>query len=157
VLGRSPRLVHDSGGAARQRVGPATEVVFGPRHDPMTVSIMGGGTINPPQGVLGGRDANHAYHGHIKLDGSEEFQPNGVMLTLGAGEFVRSIDNGGSGYGDPLSRKPEAVLEDVVEKFVTRETAEELYGVVLSGSADDGSLAIDADATQTRRGAMAAE
>ncbi len=154
---RSQRLLPDSGGAGRQRGGPATEVVFGPRHDPMTVSIMGGGTINPPAGVLGGRDANHAYHGHIKTDGSEVTQPNGVMLTLGAGEFVRSIDNGGSGYGEPLNRKPEAVLEDVVEKFVTRETGEEIYGVILVGDAEDGSLAIDADATAERRGAMAAE
>ena len=154
---RSQRLLPDSGGAGRQRGGPATEVVFGPRHDPMTISIMGGGTINPPQGVLGGHDANHAYHGHVKTDGSEENQPNGVMLTLGAGEFVRSIDNGGSGYGEPLRRDVEAVLEDVLEKFVTRETAEEVYGVVLSGSADDGTLAIDADATQARRGTMAAE
>ena len=157
VFVRSQRLVPDSGGAGRQRGGPATEVVFGPRHDPMTISIMGGGTINPPQGVLGGRDANHAYHGHIKVDGSEESQPNGVMLTLGAGEFVRSIDNGGSGYGAPRSRNAAAVLEDVVEKFVTRETAEELYGVVLSGSAEDGTLAVDAQASAARRGAMAAE
>ena len=157
VFVRSQRLLPDSGGAGRQRGGPATEVVFGPRHDPMTVSIMGGGTVNPPQGVLGGRDANHAYHGHIKEDGSEEFQPNGVMLTLGAGEFVRSIDNGGSGYGEPRSRNAEAVLEDVVEKFVTRETAAELYGVVLSGKVEDGSLVIDTNATVARRAALAEE
>ena len=157
MLIRSQRLLPDSGGAGRQRGGPATEVVFGPRHDPMTISIMGGGTINPPKGVLGGRDANHAYHGHLKTDGSEECQPNGVMLTLGAGEFVRSIDNGGSGYGEPLHRDVEAVLEDVMEKFVTRETAEEVYGVVLTGSADDGTLVIDAAATQALRGTMAAE
>ena len=123
----------------------------------MTVSIMGGGTVNPPQGVLGGRDANHAYHGHIKEDDSEEFQPNGVMLTLGAGEFVRSIDNGGSGYGEPRSRNAEAVLEDVVEKFVTRETAAELYGVILSGNIEDGTLAIDTNATVARRAALAEE
>ena len=152
VFIRSQRLLPDSGGAGRQRGGPATEVLFGPRFDPMTVSIMGGGTINPPKGVLGGRDANKAYHGHIKADGSEEFQPNGVMLTIAAGEFVRSIDNGGSGYGDPLKRSPEAVLEDVAEKFVTRKTAEEIYGVILSGSARDGTLAIDRVATVARRG-----
>ena len=157
VFIRSQRLLSDSGGAGRQRGGPATEVVFGPRHDPMTVSIMGGGTINPPQGVLGGHDANHAYHGHIKVDGSEEFQPNGVMLTLDAGEFVRSIDNGGSGYGEPRCRNAEAVLEDVVEKFVTRETAAELYGVILSGNIEDGTLAIDTNATVARRGQLAEE
>jgi len=48
-------------------------------------------------------------------------------------------------------------LEDVVEKFVTRETAEELYGVVLSGSAEDGTLAVDAQASAARRDALAAE
>jgi N-methylhydantoinase B len=154
VLVRSQRLLPDSGGAGRQRGGPATEVVFGPRHDPMTISIMGGGAIYPPRGVLGGSDANNSYHGHIKTDGSEESQPNGVMLTLGAGEFVRSIDNGGSGYGDPLLRRAEAVLEDVVEKFVTRETAEAVYGVVLSGDAADGTLAIDAEASAARRAGM---
>ena len=154
VMVRSQRLVPDSGGAGRQRGGPATEVVFGPRHDPMTLSIMGGGAINPPLGVLGGRNANNSYHGHIKTDGSEESQPNGVMLTLGAGEFVRSIDNGGSGYGDPLLRRTEAVLEDVVEKFVTRQTAEELYGVVLTGDAADGTLAVDDRASAARRDAM---
>jgi N-methylhydantoinase B len=120
----------------------------------MTISIMGGGAIYPPRGVLGGSDANNSYHGHIKTDGSEESQPNGVMLTLGAGEFVRSIDNGGSGYGDPLLRRAEAVLEDVVEKFVTRETAEAVYGVVLSGDAADGTLAIDAEASAARRAGM---
>ena len=123
----------------------------------MTVSIMGGGTINPPRGVLGGHDANHAYHGHIRVDGSEEFKPNGVMLTLDAGEFVRSIDNGGSGYGEPRCRNAEAVLEDVVEKFVTRETAAELYGVILSGNIEDGTLAIDTNATVARRGQLAEE
>ncbi len=151
---RSQRLLPDSGGAGRQRGGPGTEVVFGPRFDPMTVSIMGGGTIHPPKGVLGGGDANNSYHGHIKADGSEEIQPNGVMLTMAAGEFVRSIDNGGSGYGDPLKRQPEAVLEDVVEKFVTRKTAEEIYGVILSGSAENGTLAIDEAATTERRGVL---
>ena len=151
VMVRSQRLVPDSGGAGRQRGGPATEVVFGPRYDPMTLSIMGGGAINPPLGVLGGRDANKSYHGHIKTDGSEESQPNGVMLTLGAGEFVRSIDNGGSGYGDPLLRRIESVLEDVVEKFVTQETAEEIYGVFLTGDAADGTLAIDIEASAARR------
>jgi N-methylhydantoinase B len=154
VMVRSQKLLANSGGAGRQRGGPATEVVFGPRHDPMTISIMGGGAIHPPRGVLGGRDANNSYHGHIKNDGSEESQPNGVMLTLDAGEFVRSIDNGGSGYGDPVRRKPEAVLEDVVEKFVTRDVAEEIYGVVLSGSAADGSLAVDVQASTARRDSM---
>ena len=153
---KSQRLLPDSGGAGRRRGGPATEVVFGPRRDPMTVSIMGGGTVNPPKGVLGGCDAAKAYHGHLKSDGTEAFQPNGVMLTMQGGEFVRSIDNGGSGYGNPLTREPERVLEDVVEKFVTREAAAAVYGVVLTGDAEADDLAVDKAATAAQRAALAA-
>ena len=46
------------------------------------------------------------------------------------------------------ARDVEAVLEDVMEKFVTRETAEEVYGVVLTGSADDGTLEALVDAAE---------
>ena len=82
--------------------------------------------------------------------------PNGVMLALGPGEFVRSVDNGGSGYGDPLTREPERVLEDVVEGYVTRDHAMAVYGVVLSGSAAGGTLSVDQTTTETRRAALAA-
>ena len=82
--------------------------------------------------------------------------PNGVMLALGPGEFVRSVDNGGSGYGDPLNREPARVLEDVIEGYVTRDHAEAAYGVVFSVGAAEGSLAIDETATETCRTALAA-
>ena len=156
MLVRSQRLLPDSGGAGRRRGGPATEVIFGPRRDPMTVSIMGGGTINPPKGVRGGGDANHAYHGHLRADGAEDSVPNGVMLALGPGEFVRSVDNGGSGYGDPLTREPARVLEDVAEGYVTQDHAEAVYGVVLSGGTEDGTLTVDETATETYRATLAA-
>ena len=129
-------------------------MIFGPRRDQMTVSIMGGGTINPPRGVRGGSDANHAYHGHLHADGSEDSVPNGVMLALAPGEFVRSVDNGGSGYGDPLTREPERVLEDVVEGYVTRDHAETVYGVKLTGRAEEGTLAVDVSGTAERRAAL---
>ena len=89
-------------------------------------------------------------------DGSEDPAPNGVMLALAPGEFVRSVDNGGSGYGDPLTREPAHVLEDVVEGYVTRDHAESVYGVVIAGSADDGTLAVDEAATRALRAARSA-
>ena len=105
----------------------------------------------PPRGVRGGGDANHAYHGHLHADGSEDSVPNGVMLALAPGEFVRSVDNGGSGDGDPLTSEPARVLEDVVEGYVTRDCAESVYGVVIAGSADDGTLSVDEAATERYR------
>lgn len=106
--------------------------------------------------MRGGGDANHAYHGHLHADGSEDPVPNGVMLALAPGEFVRSVDNGGSGYGDPLTREPARVLEDVVEGYATRDHAETVYGVVLTGSVVDSTLAADGTATERQRAALAA-
>lgn len=45
-------------------------------------------------------------------------------------EFVRP-SSGGGGFGDPLEREPEAVLEDVKDDYVSLERAERDYGVVI--------------------------
>lgn len=45
-------------------------------------------------------------------------------------EFVRP-SSGGGGFGDPLKRDPEAVLEDVKDEYVSIERAAKDYGVVI--------------------------
>jgi N-methylhydantoinase B len=56
---------------------------------------------------------------------------------------------GGGGWGDPLERDPEAVRRDVIEEFISPQSAHDNYGVVLSA---DGT--IDAAATAARRNAL---
>jgi N-methylhydantoinase B len=58
---------------------------------------------------------------------------------------------GGGGWGDPLDREPQAVLDDVLDEYVSVERAEIDYGVVLTGSLDDLTLEIDEDATKKIR------
>jgi len=41
---------------------------------------------------------------------------------------------GSGGYGDPLDREPERVLQDVVDGYVSAQAARSLYGVVLAGT-----------------------
>ena len=38
----------------------------------------------------------------------------------------------GGGYGDPRQRPPELVREDVLDGYITPETAAELFGVALN-------------------------
>ncbi len=52
----------------------------------------------------------------------------------------------GAGYGDPLTRDPETVAQDVREGNVTRQTAYEICGVRL-----EDSLRADRDGTGRRR------
>ncbi len=61
--------------------------------------------------------------------------------------------SGGGGYGDPLKRDPEAVLESIFEGLLTVECAAEVYGVVINKA----TMTIDWNKTEARREKMAAE
>ena len=54
--------------------------------------------------------------------------------------------------GDPLERDPESVTKDIRRNLVTREAAEEEYGVVLN----DG-CGVDTEKTEIRRDGLRAE
>ena len=73
-----------------------------------------------------------------------------------AGERYEYHYGGGGGWGDPLKRPPEKVLHDVLDEYVSVEAAGRDYGVVLTGSLADLTLAIDREATDQLRGAMRA-
>ncbi len=148
---KSLRVVAGGGGAGRFRGAPGGEVIYGPRHDPMTLVVSCDGQVNPPQGVRGGHAGPAAQTYHVHLDGSEDKLPGVVECLLQPGEFVRGVDCGGGGYGSPLERDPARVLHDVLERWETLARAHDVYGVVLSGDVDDESLAVDISATQLRR------
>lgn len=62
---------------------------------------------------------------------------------LERGDVVRLITGVGGGYGDPRTRDPCHVQDDVRNQFMTTAQARELYGVAL----DPNDLSIDEDAT----------
>lgn len=65
--------------------------------------------------------------------------------------FVRP-SSGGGGFGDPLERKPEAVLEDVIDDYVSVERAKKDYGVVIQAVAPDlCEYRLDQQATEDQR------
>ena len=147
----SMRLIPDSAGAGRQRGGAATEVTFGARQSTVTVIDICNGIQNPPRGVRGGHDAKPGSNVVVRADGSEEEQENFFLVELEAGDMIRAIDNGGSGYGPPTDRDPQRVFGDVLERYVTPKAAREVYGVVVTGSADDETLVLDEAATAKLR------
>jgi N-methylhydantoinase B len=155
MLVRHMRVITGGGGAGRFRGAPGGDVMYGPRRDPMTVATMCDGQVNAPRGVRGGQDGPAARTYRIAADGAEEKLPGTVVCTLQAGEWIRGYEAGGGGYGSPLDRDPARVLHDVLERWETRERAYEVYGVVLTGDADDDTLAVDDDATAARRSSLA--
>lgn len=67
------------------------------------------------------------------------------------GERYEYRYGGGGGWGDPLEREPQKVLDDVLDEYVSVEGARRDYGVVLTGSWEDLKLAIDWSATARLR------
>ena len=150
------KVMTDSMGHGRRRGGPATEVVMGPRKEPMKILHACNGTETAPQGVRGGTGSKVGGNFRIDKNGQEEKYPAVLICELESGERLRALDNGGGGYGNPIDREVERVLNDVAERYISSETARDVYGVVIAGNVDDDSLSVDTIATKELRSQMLA-
>lgn len=151
VVVRSLRLVADTGGAGRLRGGPASEVVYGPLHDPMTVAYFADANRYPPKGTHGGQAGGRSMVTKIDRVGGQEPLPPFGLIELAPGEWIRGLESGGGGYGNPLHREPALVLHDVLEGWVTIGAAHDTYGIVLAGCLEDNSLTVDVPSTKYLR------
>ena len=141
---RRQELITDSEGAGRFRGAPGAYVEYGPIDTQLEVIYMSDGTETPPFGVRGGKPGARATQMRRAVDGSlTELGAHG-QVVLEAGETIVSISTGGGGYGDPFTRDPELVRKDVIEGWVSRERAADVYRVAISGGGD-------VDAAETAR------
>jgi N-methylhydantoinase B len=112
---------------------------------------------HPLRGLRGGDDAA-PYSNHFLVGTPEAYEiENSATAQLPAGAVIAYQYGGGAGFENPLLRDPEAVKEDVLDEYVSVEAARERYGVVLTGSLADCTLAVDAEATRALRARLAAE
>jgi N-methylhydantoinase B len=84
-----------------------------------------------------------------KGDWGKSFLPAGVpeRIPLPEGSLLIDYVAGGGGFGDPIERDPESVLKDFGRDWVSREIAEQIYGVIV----DDQGKEVNAAATEERR------
>jgi N-methylhydantoinase B len=140
------RIIPDSEGAGRFRGAPGGLSEFGPVGSTMDVMYASDANISPALGAVGGTPGGLADQHKRTRDGElVKLDPVG-RCTLEEGETIVSIACGGGGYGPPVERDPERVRHDVLEGWVSRERAADVYGVML----DDGG-AVDRAATERRR------
>lgn len=105
-------------------------------------------------GIAGGRSGapdRCTLHGDLVVD------PAVASELLDTGQQLVYEFGGGGGWGDPLDRDPQAVLDDVWDEYVSIEGALRDYGVVLTGSPEDMTLALDEAATELVRKQRRAE
>jgi N-methylhydantoinase B len=103
---------------------------------------------HPPWGTSGGQAAR-AGRCIVNPGTPDErvLKPLSDGNVLKRGDIIRLETGGGGGWGHPFDREAERVLADVRGGFVSRESAERDYGVILSA---DGR-SVDQAATDKRR------
>ncbi len=125
----------DSGGPGTYRggLGQWTEVAYR-GNAPWAVSTMIDRTRFPATGLNGGKSGAL---GEFRVNGNTSPHPK-ALITLTPESRVQLNLPGGGGYGDPLQRPIALVHNDVVNGYISLETAERDYGVVIryTGSQD---------------------
>jgi N-methylhydantoinase B len=155
VLTTEHRILTDSGGPGKWRGGcgvakggllaAAERPVMSycaDRERSITWGIQGG-LPSIPQGVILNPDSPEERHLGVVFSN---------VPTRSGDSFTRP-SAGGGGYGDPLERDPDRVLEDVIEGYVSVERARKDYGVVIREI--DPELCryeVDLEATRKERG-----
>jgi 5-oxoprolinase (ATP-hydrolysing)/N-methylhydantoinase A len=128
VLVTEKAYLPDSGGAGAYRGGLGQRLRMRKLYDdglPMQVGLFPESPDMAVEGLFGGAPGNGAGGRILDAEGHE-------IYNVGDGELVRvtRIDrlveisiNGGSGYGDPRLRAPEAVATDIRLGYVTQAAA----------------------------------
>ena len=165
-------LREDSGGAGRYRGG------LGIRRDyrataPLGILSIVKKTKTPGWGIEGGeagaknvvvltpqadsdwKDRIQIIADNNELYDKEDAEQQWVGMMRGQflpDEVVSNRSGGGGGYGDPMEREPVAVLEDVIDGYVTRAVARDEYGVIITEDLEIDHAATDASRARQANG-----
>ena len=137
-------LLTDSGGFGKMKGGLGKREIFKVPDDqyapipPVNLGIQAGRYVYPAEGLFDGKPGTRA-----------QFLVNGVpgnsygLTQLKPGDVVTIDAPGGGGYGKALEREPEMVVSDVIEGYVSLESARVDYGVVI----DSATFAVNMEET----------
>src|SRR5262249_14228781 len=127
LVQRRRELRADSGGAGEFRGGLGQATAWSRRGEgPWSVSAMIDRTRHAAHGLAGGLPGAV---GAFQLADGRALPPK-TVVWFSPGDEVQLCLPGGGGYGDPLARPPELVLQDVVDGYVSIGAAEREFGVV---------------------------
>jgi len=140
-------LIPDSCGAGEFRGGLGVRRSYRLLAEEAGLQLRSDRTKFAPYGLEGGRPGRKTANWLEDADGTRRELPGKVTMPLTEGQLVIHEQAGAGGYGNPFSRDPDRVLEDVLDGKQTAGAAEEQYGVVLAA---DGK-GVDRTATERLR------
>ncbi|MEO5841058.1 MAG: hydantoinase B/oxoprolinase family protein [Acidimicrobiales bacterium] len=142
-------LWKDSGGPGRWRGGQGARREMRILTDGVFTGRATDRCLIPPAGAFGGQSGRGG--GWVLNEGTDRervLPPKITSVDLKAGDVVTMLTSAGGGFGPPEEREPERVLADVIDGFVTVESARDIYCVTI----DPDTMTVDAAATAELRG-----
>jgi len=139
--------VEDFTGAGKWRGTPGLDVQIQHLTESST-SVMMAGVRNTTKGFANGHDApSNKVIVNYGTTEAEEVDETSFAVKMPPGGIIQFYRAGGGGWGDPLEREVDAVLEDVKNGYVSIEGAYDDYGVVIN----EEDLTIDMEQTERIR------
>lgn len=150
VIMRRYEMWPDSAGAGRHRGGVGYVRELEVRED-CALTLRSAGHKHAAWGLAGGQSPATSKT-VINAGRADERRIGPIATThLAAGDTLQVARSGGGGWGDPRTRDAQAVLDDVLDGYVSLAAAADVYGVVI----DPETLAVDLAATERRRATVA--
>lgn len=140
------RLWTDSAGAGTWRGGLGIEKVFEVVRGSVTITYRGERHTTQPWGVNGGLAAPSSRAYVLRKNSRKEVVKSKQVIYLNEGDQLQVFISGGGGYGSPLCRPIDLVQEDLKNNYISKESAENLYGIIFD---QEGN--IDIESTEKNR------
>ena len=136
-------LIQDSGGPGKFRGGLSLRVGFTPTDIDVVIGHTTSRTKEGAPGVFGGKNGRpgRSIRNYEKADSEviagwlEDGSWKICMfdnVRIRKGEDITLELQGGGGWGNPREREPQAILEDVLNGYVSTQTAERDYAVIIN-------------------------
>lgn len=140
-------LVDGSGGAGRYRGGLGLEREIAILDEGFTVTLMSDRQKLQPWGLFGGLGGKNSSCKIISEQGEKQELNSKVTMIVPKNSTIILQTAGGGGYGSPVQRKPEEVLEDVLLNHITIDQALKDYSVAI----DEESMKVNEAETEYLR------
>lgn len=123
---------HDEeGGAGFHRGGKGVRIDYRIRSDNAWLTVAYTRSKVLPWPLLGGEPGSPNHVIIERANGEKERYSVTSGLTLNTNDIIRVMTGTGAGWGNPLERPLEKVIEDVRNEFITPAIAEKSYGVIV--------------------------
>jgi N-methylhydantoinase B len=150
IVWRRLMLRGDSGGPGAKRGGLGCDQVMEMLACAEASSVGNRERFGAPGIFGGGAGAKSEMTVDRKTGTREDLGIMSVQSALNIGDRLNVISAGGGGYGDPFTRPAEDVLEDVIDEYISIESARDVYGVAIV-ELDKRSLDYRIDSAETEK------